>query len=110
MPTGKQNTFANRTVPDLAYITLRRDQPVNLAGAFERPVPANGDGYVMNSTQALARYAQQVYQSFVAPPEHAFCVGIPEAAEFLAPTAGIQQILETIEHVVQDYCKVEETQ
>ena len=110
MPTGKQNTFANRTVPDLAYITLRRDQPVNLAGAFERPVRANGDGYVMNSAQALARYAQQVYQSFVAPPEHAFCVGIPEAAEFLAPTAGIQQILETIEHVVQDYCKVEETQ
>ena len=44
------------TVPDLAYITLRRDQPVNLAGAFERPVRAHGEGYVNGS---------------VAGPEHA---------------------------------------
>lgn len=38
MPTGKQNTFANRTLPDAVYITVRKDQPLNLCGAFERPV------------------------------------------------------------------------
>mgnify|MGYP002508112334 CR=1 FL=1 len=32
MPTGKQNTFANRTLPDMVYVTLREDQPINLAG------------------------------------------------------------------------------
>lgn len=30
MPTGKQNTFANRTLPDAVYVTIREDQPVNL--------------------------------------------------------------------------------
>lgn len=35
MPTGKQNTFANRTLPDAVYVTIRGDQPVNLCGAFE---------------------------------------------------------------------------
>ena len=34
MPTGKQNSYANRTLPDAVYITLRQDQPVNLCGAF----------------------------------------------------------------------------
>ena len=34
MPTGKQNTFANRTLSDAVYVTLREDQPVNLCGAF----------------------------------------------------------------------------
>ena len=26
MPTGKQNSFANRTLPDAVYVTVRRDQ------------------------------------------------------------------------------------
>ena len=25
MPTGKQNSFANRTLPDAVYVTLRQD-------------------------------------------------------------------------------------
>ena len=35
MPSGKQNTFANRTLPDMVYVTFRNEQPVNLVGAFE---------------------------------------------------------------------------
>ncbi len=42
MPTGKQNTFANRTRPGFVLIEVREDQPVNLAGAFETPVAADG--------------------------------------------------------------------
>ncbi|MBR3328590.1 MAG: type I-E CRISPR-associated protein Cas7/Cse4/CasC [Atopobiaceae bacterium] len=38
MPTGKQNTFANRTLPDVIMIQFRDTQPVSLVGAFERPV------------------------------------------------------------------------
>ena len=45
MPTGKQNTFANRTLPDAVYVTIREDQPVNLCGAFERAVPQSAEGY-----------------------------------------------------------------
>ena len=31
MPTGKQNSFANRTLPDAVYVTLRRDDTEGLA-------------------------------------------------------------------------------
>ena len=53
MPTGKQNTFANRTPPDAVYVTLRSDQPVNLCGAFEQAVPLRPMG--MQSLQTAAR-------------------------------------------------------
>ena len=108
MPTGKQNTFANRTVPDLAYITLRRDQPVNLAGAFECPVRANGEGYVSSSIQALSGYARRTYQSFAAEPEQAFCVGATEETDSLAMSMGMQDMLDAVRRVVSDYCQTEE--
>ena len=108
MPTGKQNTFANRTAPDLAYVTLRNDQPVNLAGAFERPVQSNGEGYIGVSVRALGHYALRTYQSFVAPPEQAFCVGAAEGAEALAPSVRIQELLDAVQNAVADYCNTEE--
>jgi len=39
MPTGKQNTAANRTVPDMVYITISCDQPVNLVGVKSPSAP-----------------------------------------------------------------------
>ncbi len=72
MPTGKQNSFANRTMPDLVYVTVRKDQPVNLAGAFEKPVRAGTEGYVDASEKALADYARQTYERFLPSPAHSF--------------------------------------
>jgi len=40
MPSGKQNTFAHRTLPDAVLVRLRDTQPINLVGAFETPVRA----------------------------------------------------------------------
>lgn len=48
MPTGKQNTFANRTSPDAVVVMIREDRPVNLVGAFEDPVNGIG-GHVAES-------------------------------------------------------------
>lgn len=42
MPTGKLNTFANQTLPQLLMINVRQDRPVSLVTAFENPVKANG--------------------------------------------------------------------
>jgi len=67
MPTGKQNTFANRTLPDAVYVTLREDQPVNLCGAFERAVPRSAQGYAAPSKAALAQYAQQMCHALPRP-------------------------------------------
>lgn len=38
MPTGHQNAFAHRTLPDAVVVVVRDDQPVNLVTAFEEPV------------------------------------------------------------------------
>ena len=110
MPTGKQNTFANRTVPDLAYITVRRDQPVNLAGAFERPIQAGIDGYTARSARALAEYAQKTYQAFVPAPEQAFCIGQLDGTEALAPSLSMQDVIEHVGQAVQAYCQQEDAQ
>ena len=101
MPTGKQNTFANRTVPDFAYITLRKDQPVNLAGAFEKPVYSEG-GYSDKSVQALAAYAQKVYHSFVEAPETSYCVG--QEVDGLGEEVSIGQLYEVLKECIVEYC------
>ncbi|MEU8398317.1 type I-E CRISPR-associated protein Cas7/Cse4/CasC [Nonomuraea sp. NPDC048892] len=64
MPTGKRTTFANNTRPDFVLLSVRTDQPVSLAGAFERPVLAeryDGEtvGYLGRSVSALARYYRE---------------------------------------------------
>ncbi|WEV36923.1 type I-E CRISPR-associated protein Cas7/Cse4/CasC [Lactobacillus sp. ESL0677] len=58
MPTGKQNTFANKTLPNYIMVTLRPDTPVNLVSAFEEPVVTKG-GFVKSSIQKL----EDEYQS-----------------------------------------------
>ena len=80
MPTGKQNTFANRTLPDAVYVTLREDQPVNLCGAFERAVPRSAQGYAAPSKAALARYAQQMYSRCTAALPRPRLKALPWAA------------------------------
>lgn len=68
MPTGKQNTFANRTLPDAVMVTLRTDQPVNLVGAYEKPVTTGEGGYMEASALKLKNYAETVYQEFAGAP------------------------------------------
>ena len=75
MPTGKQNTFANRTYPEMVYITIRTDQPANFANAFEKPVTSGEDGYSINSQKALAAYAEKVYENWASIPAYSWCVG-----------------------------------
>lgn len=84
MPDGKQNTFANRTLPDMVYITLRRDMPINLCGAFEKPVPASKNGYASASEEALIHYANQQYSTFADKPEAALGMGVSQELTSIA--------------------------
>lgn len=68
MPTGKQNTFANNTLPDALVVMVREDRPVSLVGAFEDPVVASAtSGLVSESVHRLVDQAGSV-AAFVAPP------------------------------------------
>ncbi|MDM7517355.1 type I-E CRISPR-associated protein Cas7/Cse4/CasC [Lentilactobacillus sp. TOM.63] len=66
MPTGKQNTFANKTLPNYVMVTIRPDTPVNLVSAFEASVNSK-NGYVQSSINKLEdEYSATL--SFVAKP------------------------------------------
>ncbi|BAW92699.1 CRISPR system CASCADE complex protein CasC [Actinomyces sp. Chiba101] len=77
MPTGKQNTFANRTLPETVVVTVREDQPVSLVGAFETAVPADAsDGYLGRSVQALAQYASSIEDAYGMRPAASFVMSL----------------------------------
>lgn len=70
MPTGKQNTYANKTLPQYVMVSVRDDTPVNLANAFERPVKlASGQSGVA----ALEKQAKES-EMFVDPALNTFVV------------------------------------
>lgn len=71
MPTGKQNSFANKTVPNYVMVTIRTDTPVNLVSAFEAPIKARESGYVEPSIKALEAEFTNV-EKFVAQPVNTF--------------------------------------
>ncbi len=52
MPSGKINTFANATLPQVIMVNVRTDRPVNLVSAYEKPVKST-DGYVSESVRRL---------------------------------------------------------
>lgn len=100
MPTGKQNSFANRTLPDAVYVTLRQDQPVNLCGAFEKPVRKSEEGYAEPSKMALKQYAKELYNTFAEAPEQSFTVGT--GLEELAQPMPLNTMLAALEKAVEE--------
>lgn len=103
MPTGKQNTFANGTPPYAVMVTIRRDQPVNLVGAFESPVKAGIGGYQEKSAAVLAKYTQLVYDKFFTKPEKTFVTAIDDALVELGDVKKFPELLKETEQVVYSF-------
>lgn len=98
MPTGKQNTFANRTLPDAVLVTIRRDQPINLVGAFEEPVRTIEGGYVKPSIQRLEKYADKIYNQYADAPEKAWAIGMDGQAESVNLNGLLQGLQDALIH------------
>ena len=98
MPTGKQNSFANRTLPDAVYVTIREDQPINLCGAFEKAVPKSTEGYATESKKRLKEYAEKVYATFADVPTKSYVVGT-EMTE-LGESVKSKTLLSELENMV----------
>jgi CRISPR system Cascade subunit CasC len=105
MPTGKQNTFANNTPPYAVMVTIRRNQPVNLVGAFETPIKikVGGGGYQKKSTEVLAKYAQTVYEKFYAEPEKVFVTAINDELAGSGDSLKFYELLIRTEEVVRGF-------
>jgi CRISPR system Cascade subunit CasC len=54
IPAGHGNSFAHRTLPHLVAVVVRRDQPVNLVSAFEKPVYGGVNGIAAESALRFA--------------------------------------------------------
>jgi CRISPR system Cascade subunit CasC len=78
MPTGKQNIFANRTLPDAILVQVRDDQPVSYAGAFEEAIEGR-DGRVKQAVGRLASHAGELAMAYGLQPVATFVAG-PAAA------------------------------
>lgn len=79
LPTGKINTFAHQTLPQVLLITLRNDRPVNLVSAFEQPVKST-IGYIEKSIERLSQEFKRV-EKFVNKPVLTMYVSFDRVAE-----------------------------
>ena len=88
MPTGKINTFANQTMPELIYIAVRDTRPVSLVTAFEEPVePTTGQSLRVAGAEALAKEEAEFEENYGLQPKAAFVVGLSEARQAFAQIA-----------------------
>ena len=91
MPTGKINTFANQTLPELVYITVRDSRPISLVNAFESPAEATESASRREvGAQKLAEEAHNIETVYGFTPRAAFVLGIGEL------TKPFQNLAETI--------------
>lgn len=80
MPSGKQNTFANRTLPSAVVVSLRPDQPINAVSAFETPVRAEGEASVASiAARRLGATIGSFEQAYDMPAKRAWNVVVGDS-------------------------------
>lgn len=84
MPTGKQNTFANRTLPDAVLVQVRDGQPVNLVGAFEEAVRAEDGNRLTVAARRLAEHSAELGRAYSVVPRAAWVVAVGSARDSLS--------------------------
>lgn len=69
MPTGKQTTFAHRTLPEAIVVVVRDTQSINLAPAFETAVrELERAGRVKVACEAMRDYALEIQRAYGETP------------------------------------------
>ena len=100
MPTGKQNTFANHTMPYAVYVAIRGDRPVNLVEAFESPILPDREsgGYNGPSVKRMEKYELEIESDFVSAPIAAWAIG--QCPESMGTKASLSAALDGIEEML----------
>ncbi|HHU10554.1 MAG TPA: type I-E CRISPR-associated protein Cas7/Cse4/CasC [Intrasporangiaceae bacterium] len=104
MPTGKQNTFANSTLPEAVVVVVRDDLPINLVGAFETPVTSRG-GFLRPSCEAFARYSAEVTDAYDAPAVRTLVLRVSDdaaALDALGERVGLRALIGAVSDAVDD--------
>lgn len=106
MPTGKQNTFANRTLPSAVLVALRKDQPVNGVAAFEEPVSAKeGTSISRQAEDKLAKTLVQISGAYGDAPAAAWWTAVDggtEALQDFGAGCSFPEMLDQVEASVKN--------
>ena len=88
MPTGKQNSYANRTLPETCIVAFRDSQPINAVEAFERPVAAEHDQPISQvAGRRLVAELRRIQDAYDEQPVRAWAISTDLSAQHLAPVA-----------------------
>ena len=109
MPSGKQNTFANRTLPIGVVVQLRETQPVSLVNAFEQPIELCDDrSRTQMACEALAQQEKMIDNAFGVVPLETFVVlGAPgaDALASLGETMSLTTLEDRLEAAVRAWSR-----
>ncbi|MCE7935136.1 MAG: type I-E CRISPR-associated protein Cas7/Cse4/CasC [Chlorobi bacterium CHB2] len=92
IPTGKQNSFAAQTPPDLIFVVVRETgMPWSLANAFEKPVqPTATQSLMSGSIAALDRQWESLHSMFGSKGSYPFIVVNKKHSPMLKSLASAQ--------------------
>jgi CRISPR system Cascade subunit CasC len=106
MPTGKQNAFANRTLPDAVVVTVRDQQSVNLAGAFEEAIVTDSaNGRLKEASDRLVAYSKGIDSAYSQSPVASYVlrVGLQTAAlSELGDEVSLDELVERVSALVAE--------
>ena len=103
MPTGKSNTFANRTVPHAVVVCVREGAPVNAVTAFERPVIArDGSGHAEQSLVSLADELARIERNWVPAAALTIATYDGDTVEGLGSPRPLDELIQSVaDHLAQ---------
>lgn len=112
LPSGKQNTFASHTLPELVNVAIRDRRPVSYVNAFESPVSATSTQ--SRNEVAIAKLAEEasfVADTYGAEPTASWVVTRPaleDAARELGNAVTFGQLIKDVEGAVGTYLQSDE--
>ena len=100
MPTGKQNSFAARTLPDAVIVTVRNDRPISYVNAFEKAI-TEVEGRRVAAARALASEAKNIEEAYGYEPVASYVLALgddlKEELADLGESVSLKGLLESLE-------------
>ena len=106
MPTGKQNSFANRTLPNAVLVSVRSAQPVNPVSAFEVPVRQSDEQSIsLQAARKLGKRVKAIEEAYDMPALKAWNIVDAEPVEELdavSENVGLAAMLSSLREYVSE--------
>lgn len=100
MPTGKQNSYGNRTLPETCIVAFRDNQPINAVEAFERPVKASEDKSITQiACLRLIDELHRIEKAYDEKPKHTWVTSTIVSPEDLESTENLVSLTTLINQV-----------